>query len=200
MLRVKPSFGIGACSYLVPHTGIRVQENDILTLVRTVRQHLDVNGFQTAVITREEIEDAWCRELVIKHYDCCEEYPTPKIGERTITLSDVVRFTRTMFKNAVGGFKRVDQDEAERRADICVRCPMNFSIGGCGACSGSGAAAAAIGSLIGDRKTSVDENLQSCKICGCFNKVQVWFPMEDLQAGMEQNIRDLLPDNCWKKV
>jgi hypothetical protein len=200
MLRIVRDWDKHNREYLVPHTGVLLKESHISSLMDLIRRHLDANKFTDAVVTREEVEDYNARIMIKNDPECCEEYPEPPIGSRTLGLADVIRFTRTMFSNAVGGFQRVDQAEADRRAEICANCPMNFQIGGCRSCYHSGAAAALIGSLTGDKVTPSDERLHSCKICGCFNKAQIWFPLEDLRDAIDPTLNSQLPSGCWKKI
>lgn len=179
-------------SYTVPQTGITLYSNTMFKLADMVRTHLDANGFYTSIISQAEIENEWCKT----HDGACME---DSITSRPMILQQVITFTRTMLLNLAQGGKRVDQAEADRRAAICSGCEFNMAPSGCAPCLNSGAAAATVGVLIGDRKTSSDSTLQSCHICGCMNKAQVWFPLADLQGGMSQTLKDTLPSNCWKK-
>jgi hypothetical protein len=179
-------------SYVVPQTGVKIVGITMARVADLVRQHLDANGFQASIITQAEIENDWCAN---HSWDCFES----KISERPMILQTVINFTKTMFLNLAKGGERVDQAEANRRAEICVGCENNVVPGGCAPCLNSGAAAATVGLLIGDRTTPFESSLMSCAACGCMNKAQIWFPLADLQGGMSQTLRDSLPDNCWKK-
>jgi hypothetical protein len=179
-------------TFVVPHTGVTISAITMTKLADAVRDHLDANGFQSVVLPQVEIEDKWCRE---HPGSCQEEHP----ANRPMVLQQVITFTKTMLHNLAKGGQRVDQVVANERAAICASCVNNVDPVGCAPCLNSGAAAAAIGILIGDRTTSSENALKSCAMCGCMNKAQVWFPIQDLQAGMSQALRNSLPDNCWKK-
>ena len=183
----------------VKQTGMTIKANSLSMLTMRVRDHLDANGFSDVVIDEDELVHHAASIAKKLDPNCCYDMPPKKMQERRISLSDVIRFTKTIFVNMSKGANRVDQAEADRRAQICSNCPHNISPYGCGSCSGSGLAAATVGLLVGDRKTSFDAKLQACQFCGCFNKAQVWFPISDLHAALEQNIRNDLPENCWKK-
>lgn len=179
-------------SYTVPQTGVTLNASNMIRLADMVRAHLDANGFHTAVIPQAEIEDEWCKT----HPDGCVN---ESLSTRPLILQQVITFTRTMLLNLAQGGKRVDQAEADRRAAICSGCEFNLAPSGCAPCLNSGAAAATVGVLIGDRNTPSDSSLQSCAVCGCMNKAQIWFPLSDLQGGMSKSLKDTLPSNCWKK-
>lgn len=111
----------------------------------------------------------------------------PADPSRQLTLADVRRFFSTL--SAWDG-TFVDQGEAERRASICIQCPMNVTVAGCKGCSGVLKWAK---EKLGGNTTSKDRALESCRICGCFNSVSVWVPLE------AQNVEGLeFPVHCWK--
>lgn len=194
-----PGAGGNYWNYKVPHTGITIQASNLFELLQKIRVHLNVNGFENAVIERSEIEDDVATRLSAVDPNCCYDSSVIPKNERKIHIADVIRLTRTLISNVSSGFERVDQSEADRRAKICSECQFNISSDGCEGCRNSGAAAAIVGTITGDRKTSLDGSLNVCAFCGCFNKAQIWFPLIDLQNGMGQPMRDELPSNCWKK-
>lgn len=183
----------------VKETGQTIKANNWAMLQDRVRQHLDANGHQDVVIDPDALMDHAARIASQISPGCCFEHEDMKPQNRRLALGDVIRFSRTMLLNLAKGLKRVEQAEADRRGAICANCIHNVTPGGCGGCAGSGVAAATIGLLVGERKTAADAKLQSCQFCGCFNKAQVWFPLEDLQGGMTKTLRAELPDHCWKK-
>lgn len=194
MKRVIDGTTVRSYTYTIPQTGVTLEAGLISTLADKVRMHLDANGFQSSEIPRAEIENDWCMRNPSSG-SCMEESP----AARPLSLTTVINFTKTMLYNYAKGGKRVDQVEADRRGQICSGCEFNVVPGGCAPCLNSGAASAVIGVLVGDRKTSSDSTLNSCAICGCMNKAQVWFPISDLHKGMSESLRNLLPVNCWKK-
>jgi hypothetical protein len=66
-----------------------------------------------------------------------------------------------------GGTPYVDQDEAERRADICSRCNFNMASPFCMGCGGARKIIELVGQVKGSRSTSLDHRLQNCGVCGC---------------------------------
>lgn len=88
------------------------------------------------------------------------------------------------------GAHPVDQSTAERRAEICARCPQNVR-------RKKVESKLAEGIRIGEEarsglalRTSRDHELKVCESCGCYLPLKVWVP---IQNQTEANF----PDNCW---
>lgn len=107
-------------------------------------------------------------------------------------FSDVVDWIKAVAKTVVGeGY--VSQEEADRRAAICVSCPYNSqAMGGCGACAQT-AAALTPGMLA--RHTQFDDKLKTCACCKCFLRIMVHMPISSL-GGHDVAPR---PSWCWVK-
>lgn len=93
-----------------------------------------------------------------------------------------------------------DKSVAERRAAICVECPMNdkgdwtrfFTV----------PAQAMIRKALGvvkdlDLTTSLDEKLQICQVCGCPLKGKVWARLPHILNHISKNDYGQLPPQCW---
>jgi hypothetical protein len=133
----------------------------------------------------DDFQDELCRQNLA--IDCVGRKADP--STRWLTLADIKRFMSSL-TSWDGSF--VDQAEAERRAQICAGCPMNVVVSGCKGCGGILKWAK---EKLGGKSTSKDGALESCRVCGCFNSVSVWIPLE------AQNVEGLeFPDHCWKKA
>ena len=198
MLRLKDKTkGGNYWNFTVPHTGHTMRAGNWFQLNSMIRAHLDANDFKDVVITEDAVEEECAKQAISINHDLVyESVPTP-VSERRFQLGDVIRLSRSLFRNIAAGGRRVDPMEANRRADICATCQFNVAPGGCNSCSNSGMASAVVGTLVGNLKTMQDDKLQSCQHCGCFNKAQVWFPLEDLY--LEPELDAQLPNHCWKK-
>jgi hypothetical protein len=117
--------------------------------------------------------------------------PCNKVAQ-TLGFMAIVRWVKAMYAFATQGkFELVSQEEAERRADICMRCPMQVSTSGCWGCKGI---AGMLPAIAGARKTSFDAQLKACGVCGCYNAVAVHLPVAI------QGSKDLeFPEWCWKR-
>lgn len=92
------------------------------------------------------------------------------------------------------GFKKVDIEEANRRATICAACPLNQPSGGCSACAAN-AMREAVTQILGRDRTVAHDSLNVCHICGCSLKVAVWVPMELLLKHKPETADR--PAWCW---
>jgi hypothetical protein len=125
----------------------------------------------------------------------CEDRDKPKPRERT--LADLIQFGNVAKRYIDTGGELVPQEEAERRATICLQCPMHKPISGfCLTCK-----AADIVSWLWrakqDRATSVDGSLMACGVCGCDLKLSVHIPLE-VQRDDRFTPQDF-PGSCWKR-
>jgi len=93
----------------------------------------------------------------------------------------------------------VEQELANRRASICIRCPKNVD--------GSWyttAPAELIKSTLEARKdltlvTPNDADLKSCDVCKCLNRLKVWCPLSHIVAKTKPEIMAEFPAFCWIK-
>lgn len=112
--------------------------------------------------------------------------------KQTLGFGAIVRWVRAMYHFATQAkFELVPQEEAERRAEICVRCPMQMSTSGCWGCKGI---AGMLPAIAGAKTTSKDGDLRACGVCGCYNAVAVHLPKE-VQGGEDLEF----PEWCWKR-
>ncbi len=94
----------------------------------------------------------------------------------------------------------VARDEAERRAEVCVKCPLNRV--------GSlrdwfiETTAKGITDLFGimkdlDLTTSVDAKLGTCVACRCPTRAKVFVSMDTINRHMKPEVRAKLDPSCW---
>ena len=93
------------------------------------------------------------------------------------------------------GAKHVDQKEAERRSKICMGCPNmrpNDQI--------VGPTMMKIKSRMG-LKTKYDDNLSTCRSCGCVISAKIWTPYQTIKEWQPTYETELLRKanpNCWQ--
>ena len=110
---------------------------------------------------------------------------------RVMRLGDVLLFVKTMAAWVAAGGQTVEQQEAQRRADVCQRCPLNIEVGGCTGCVDF--AGQVLRALNGRHVTGAG-TLRSCGVCSCSIPAMVWLPLEVLGE------HDGLPSWCWKRA
>ena len=193
MLEINRKTGkLGGWRYYQPETDTLIEGPHYDGLVNKVANHRAANGLPLEPNWQQDIIDYMCSQVP----DACKDKPV-KEGP-TITMGQVLTFTKILGEAILKGNERVEAGEAEERARVCAKCPSNVTPAGCVPCGLSGAASL-LSKFVGARQTEHDNLLKSCKHCGCLNKAQVWFPLELLQKHMSDKVNKDLPNNCWKK-
>ena len=185
----------GGWVYVHPHTDFKITAptwNDLITRIRSYRL---ANGMSLGPNFEETIGSEVCQQQGWGEPRCLQEEPTP-LKQRVLGMYDVVSFLKVLKHWLLQNPTLVEQEEADRRAHICTTCPYNVNVQGCAGCTNI---ASMIFNATGDRQTPHDTQLRNCQICGCVNKVQVWVPKETLDQGLSPEMRESLPDWCWKK-
>jgi hypothetical protein len=178
--------------YVEPSSGIRFRTRSWNTMVLEVREHRIANGVLLSPGWEDELESDVCKNYGPE--TCKFVDSTPDNGPRSIHVSDVKNFLRVLGSWMTSGTGYVEQEEAERRAEICAACPKNQTIEGCTACSNL---VGTISAILGSRATKYDVVLKGCAVCSCSNQAQVHIPLDVLKKGVTQNME--FPDHCWKK-
>lgn len=156
--------------------------------------------------TRQMIEEQICFELGKEAKNWCID---PQTGVAShiapdspdcvgLSLTSVKQATFTLVHAAVSG-RRVEQDEAERRASICNQCTQNREVSGCRGCA-AGALTSLIDSVRKGKTTSLDSKLHTCCVCGCLNRVKIWLPLDIILSHTPLDQKELLKTkapNCW---
>lgn len=182
----------GGYSYTQPETNHTLTAYDFRSLVERVIQHRKANNLPVPFNIDDAVEMYICHERP----ELCEDRSQTPSQAQPLTLALAVRLTKTLI---AAGNKRADEDEANRRAEICAACTDNVEPTGCSGCN-KPLVKKAVEFIVGGRKTAYDSSLKSCKHCGCFNAAQVWIPLDALQSVISEGENDNLPDHCWKKI
>ena len=186
----------GGWTYRVPETGIEVMGGSWPQLHEFVVQHYKANAIQIPNNLMDFITEYACRNGADCSYNEVE-IPKPA-GRKSLQIGDVIRFSMSLLHGLTIGGGKVNQEEANRRADICAGCRFNRSPLGCTGCNGR-VLKEAVKTFSQHGSTPVDDKLQSCEFCGCFIRSMVWFPIETLHKFTDATENENLPDYCWKK-
>jgi hypothetical protein len=100
------------------------------------------------------------------------------------------------------GAEAVPQEQANRRAEICSRCPLNKK--GDWTSWFTGPVSSAIKAALGKKNdfklsTPFDEQLGVCEACSCPMSLKVFVPFDKFYPKMTQPAKDALDKNCWIK-
>jgi hypothetical protein len=190
---------------IVPKEGWRYTHQGTGTVLRAkswnelmdrVKKYRNANGIPLGKEFEEQLGSEVCSQEGWGS-PMCEEQDWPiTVKNRQIGVFDVVNFLKVLKHWLVNRPEFVGQEEAETRAAICASCPHNVEVSGCLGCTN---VARLIMEAVNDRKTSQDQELKNCRVCGCVNKAQVWVPKETLAQGVTAEMREAFPDHCWKK-
>lgn len=178
----------GGWRYTEPQTGVRFEHTNYRAFLAMIFRHREANRLFTGSGWADEVMDSVCRQ---NPSIPCHDDEKP---ERRMDASDVRRFAISLnnFIGADSDKRWVSQEEAERRAAICVNCPHNVVVNGCWGCKG---ALNWIVEMMAGRSTSRDADLQQCSKCFCTLRAKVHIDLGVLMDGQEP-LEDL-PEFCW---
>lgn len=101
----------------------------------------------------------------------------------------------------LGSNEPMSQHTAEMRAAICVECPLNMSPNWWEKHVDEPIAQTIKSQLeLKNRmemKTSQDDSLHMCRVCGCCNRLKVWTPIRHIQEHMPAGQLENYPHTCW---
>mgnify|MGYP006270111269 CR=1 FL=1 len=193
----------GGYSFTCPETGYRFSGyHNADELYRQIEAHYRANDIPLPDNWRELVEDQMCQRLPAGW--CQYDDGTPAAGITEGLSFDRIMQGITSLSNmaaeaAKGGDPFVDQDEAEKRADICTRCFYNVPSGFCMGCGGARVILDMVAKVKGNRTTSKDGALQNCGVCGCRNDAIVHVKRNILLSGENPDTTNKRPAWCWLK-
>lgn len=194
-LQTKMTVPPGGYKFTDPHSGMKFPLDGGFciswdSLVREVKHHrMACDG---------DLEIGW--EERLEHEYCCQNpdaqcYHNLPSKDLTITRADVARFGYSVLEFIKGGGQYVSQEEADRRASICLQCPYRLPNTFCPSCQSLISFLSS--QAFGDRSTPHDDELGNCGVCKCYNKIAVHWPLE--AQSTEGISNEDFPDHCWKK-
>ncbi len=181
----------------IPERGLVGRGQTFDAIAVAIRKYRRANNIPVGIGLDDEIESALCE----RYPDECIESDATVPKSRRLRLADVLTGTRVMVAHKLAGSPLVSQDEANRRAQICVGCPFNQDFAKL--CSGiCPELKTLVAAIIGSSQTPYDGRLKSCSICGCFLDAAVWVPLEiqwkPLPDAMKAQFKNV--GHCWKKM
>lgn len=178
--------------YTHAETGHVSHGADYRSWIIACKEHRRANNLPIPADFASRAEDQLCGELPPTW---CKQSGGSTV-DTGFSLGDVVDWIKAVANRFVSGQPLVSQEEANRRARICVQCPLNIDAGGCGSCS---KAVSFLTPGMASRSTPYDSDLKNCAICKCFNRVQAFFPLSALLANETPEKEALYPAFCWKQ-
>jgi hypothetical protein len=180
--------------YIQAETKARMEHQTLSELVDMVVQHRRWAGLKPddAASVQLDVERQICMAQFpgVCHPEPGEDYRPLKNISRSLTVELVEAMSTAAFEFLKSGMRWADEATANRRADICRGCPLNFSPHAC-SCAPVWAIVRAL--IPSDRRLP---GLSICAICGCSLEAKVLMP-ESVIAKADEG-RDLrYPGYCW---
>jgi hypothetical protein len=120
-----------------------------------------------------------------------------RVAAAAVEIKTAARGTAVLLDWLTSGGQPVAKELAEARAKVCVACPFNvegtwFTV----------APAEIIRSTLSARsdlklETPYDDQLKSCGICKCLNRLKPHVPLDHILKKTAPDIMASFPENCW---
>lgn len=187
---------------IVPPTSFRYTHESGYTTVSptyadwlsSTRDHRRANDLPIPANLEAQMNEQLCGILPPEW--CEREAGDVKWVDTKFTWADFTEGMKTFFRWGQEGRQLVDEQEANRRAGICVSCPLNVNVSGCSTCHKM---ASLITGAVAQKRGQHDDYLRACAICHCALKALVWFPLDILMKNETPERQNLRPDFCWLK-
>lgn len=192
----------GGWRYTVPETGALVTGDFFEVLWRRVLAHRNANSLPIPDDYRTFLEDAACQETNPPGSQCggWREKRTAAGPIKHIMLSHIEKFLKTVWQ-AILDRKFVKREEALRRVEFCLDCPLRTTMpGGCTGCYTMLGKAEKLLSKNGAIEIPTDEDgykRDVCGACGCFIPLKVVLENATLDKA-EGSERPAYWENCWR--
>jgi hypothetical protein len=182
----------GGWKYRVPETGVQLISASFQSLTSDVRAHLKANNLPIP----ESFANWLANEVCTQNENMgriCGKPPKKRPAGMLANLSPAMlgRFSRTMM-GVLSSRRLVSQEEANRRANICMGCPLNVTVGGCQGCFSF---VHEVRKLLTNITTEAKPDF--CGACGCDLQLKVWIP-NDILDDAETELPEYAPD-CWRR-
>lgn len=175
----------GSYSFVDPDTGHKFAAPKLDDLYR------DINNYRR----QNRLEEIESLPLVVENYLCGlpenQHKCQPMILHRSIT--EYIRGGIHLIRNLAFP-KFAKQEVAEARASQCIKCPLNIFPNKDHFVAWSDGIAI---KEVGERRTSVHEQLGSCAGCGCPLKSKV-FVAGPLKPFKDEEVKLMRPVGCWQ--
>lgn len=184
MLKFSPNEVPYRYDYEDPDTGVRFVKRTKQELIQHIINYRAQNRLPVIEHLNLTLEDYWCRQK--ENRSKC--VPVKLNRGWLATLRGALHVVENIF---FGDENMVAQEEADRRAAICVQCPHNVfpDKGPFIAWSDSVAEAST-----GGRKSASHDMLGNCAVCSCPLRAKVF--AKDVTPTDQE--RQELPDFCWQ--
>lgn len=197
----------GQWRFTVPQTGATFISHDWVQFTNSLREHYLANNIPLKEGWKDDLADKLCQQNMPLWHEHCKHAgkPKPRKGLSFGAIMSGLNVLKVCVERILKGEAAwIPQEEAERRAAICVGCDLNSKhiSFGCGSCMG--AFTKLLKLIIGNKKTSHDNLLGQCGVCSCALKASVHIPLDlqwnALDEEAKEKFRDPGLSYCWKRI
>ena len=174
--------------YVFPDDGYLVHAWTYVDWVQAAKNHLTANNQPIPGTLEQDMQQQLC--LTLPPGFCLYDDDNRPRPNMSLEWGDVTAGLATFARWIAGGCQYVDQNEAERRAQVCSRCYLNVNVQGCSGCQ------KAVAEVVRDKQTTLDATLRTCAVCKCFLRAKVHFPISTLDTDSEK-VQQMYPEFCW---
>lgn len=182
----------GGFKYRQSGTGLTITSDSLQSLIDKVvahRRYKKLTPDDPATVSLE-VQRQICTRLGRNECNAEEKdnwVPLP--DQPRFTLMDILAFSKTVFEFIKKGAELVPIEEAKRRRDICLACPLNQRAQGC-KCA---VFYKMVNSII--PKDRLWDELHVCQVCHCSNAAKVNVPLSVIEADKRKLT---FPVHCWQ--
>lgn len=167
-----------------PDTGYEFNHPTRRALVRHIVQYRAQNALEQIENLDAVLENYWCS--LPENCGSCEDAPL-KRGFLQYLKGGIALVKSMAYK------EYASQKEADRRAEICIKCPYNVFPDKNAFVRWSDGLALEV---IGNRRAVRHNELGNCSVCSCPLRVKVWFMGNPELSPSE--IQQMKAVNCWQ--
>lgn len=183
--RFKSFEGVSSFTFIDPDTGRDFKEASKQLLIDRIQVYRVQNNLKEIEHISEVLDNYWCS--LPGNAGKCEPIEF-KRGILGYIKGGIALLTNVAYRSFCS------YDEAQRRADICIKCPHNIFPDKEGFLKWSDNIAE---HSVGERKTTVDKELGNCELCTCPLRAKVHIGSDSF--GISEEVNKTLPDYCWQK-
>lgn len=192
--------------FVDPDTGFVYEQayKSINELLAHVRKYRSANNKDPIPALRLRVEDYICQQPGSERH--CRNYNE---NERHLTVREWRRGGEAFIRSKIMALTKgddarfVDESQAVKRAQVCLRCPFNMKFQSRGQLEHH-ADQLQIRDL-GDRAVpaELEAKLDNCSVCGCNLKTKVWYSREIIDmanADLNEQEKEDMPDSSKKNI
>lgn len=187
LLKLKPFSGPKRFVFKDPDTGFMYHEASETALIRRIVNYRAQNQLPPLLEIGAVLQNYWCS--LSENSGDCEVCPPLKRGLLAYIKGGIALVDNLWY----GKEARVDQEEADQRAGVCIQCPYNVFPDKSGFLKWSDMIAE---NTVGDSRSKHHDRLGNCEVCTCTLKAKVFFRGETgLNEAQKEKMREV---GCWQ--